>query len=305
MVLLSDYISGTPSSTQYVWEAYTMLEKRSTAGAILSQIFRRGQTIGGTSYYYSKDGLASIREMSDSTGTIQSQYTYDPAGRSSKLRGSVDSINRFAELYYHSASGLSLAVHRGYDSNLGRWINRDPIGERGGVNLFTYADNVPVLGRDTIGLAPNPVSSSEPPPVIIWGSINCLGWALGIAGAVGPGKGGSLSGALGQLGWSCHQVKSYLDCDCQGKKKAMVYPYFPNPEMKNPFTDPWKYGSDEYGRLYDWHAIRYDDDGQWRYMPHDWSPQDPTPMPTPITIGDPDSDFPNSQRWCCCKCSKD
>lgn len=39
-----------------------------------------------------------------------------------------------------------------YDSGLGRWINRDPIGERGDVNLYRVLGNHPVNGIDPFGL---------------------------------------------------------------------------------------------------------------------------------------------------------
>jgi len=35
---------------------------------------------------------------------------------------------------------------------LGRWISRDRIGERGGVNLYAYVENCPVLFTDPTGL---------------------------------------------------------------------------------------------------------------------------------------------------------
>ena len=41
---------------------------------------------------------------------------------------------------------------RPYDPNLGRWIQRDPIGEQGGLNLFGYVGNNPVNWIDPLGL---------------------------------------------------------------------------------------------------------------------------------------------------------
>ena len=50
-----------------------------------------------------------------------------------------------------------------YDSGLGRWLNRDPIGERGGINLYGVVGNDPVNRIDLFGLAyGNPV-----PPIVI------------------------------------------------------------------------------------------------------------------------------------------
>ncbi len=41
-----------------------------------------------------------------------------------------------------------------YDPSLQRWINRDPIGERGGVNLYTFVVNQPTRFMDRWGLDP-------------------------------------------------------------------------------------------------------------------------------------------------------
>ena len=38
-----------------------------------------------------------------------------------------------------------------YDPNVGRWINRDPIGERGGINLYGFVRNNPLRFVDTDG----------------------------------------------------------------------------------------------------------------------------------------------------------
>jgi hypothetical protein len=52
-------------------------------------------------------------------------------------------------LAFVATAELALAFH---DPNLGRWMNRDPIGEAGGVNLYTFVENDPVDWVDLHGL---------------------------------------------------------------------------------------------------------------------------------------------------------
>jgi insecticidal toxin complex protein TccC len=42
---------------------------------------------------------------------------------------------------------------RFYDPGLQRWINRDPIGEMGGLNLYGFVGNSPLIYVDPYGLA--------------------------------------------------------------------------------------------------------------------------------------------------------
>ncbi|HSF91865.1 MAG TPA: RHS repeat-associated core domain-containing protein, partial [Paracoccaceae bacterium] len=51
------------------------------------------------------------------------------------------------------ASGVFFYGYRYYDPNAGRWINRDPIEEAGGVNLYTFVRNDGVNKWDYLGLA--------------------------------------------------------------------------------------------------------------------------------------------------------
>ncbi len=64
----------------------------------------------------------------------------------------------YAGMYFHAPSGLNLATYRAYNPSLGRWINRDPIGESGGANLYQYAINRPTSVIDPTGLIMYPAT---------------------------------------------------------------------------------------------------------------------------------------------------
>ncbi len=70
----------------------------------------------------------------------------------------------------------------------GRWINRDPIGEDGGVNLFQYCHNSPLIWRD-----PKGTQEATAMGMALGGLPGGLiGLGLDIAGAIGIGYGGAV-----------------------------------------------------------------------------------------------------------------
>lgn len=147
--------NGTATSTkQFVWANSTLCEERDGSGNLTKQFFALGQTISGTPYYYTRDQINSVREMTDSSGNVVAQYSYTPDGQVTKVKGNtVDSDFLYAGMYDHQPSRLNLAVRRGYYPILGRWLNRDPIGEFGGLNLYAYVGNQPISRSDPSGLA--------------------------------------------------------------------------------------------------------------------------------------------------------
>jgi RHS repeat-associated protein len=104
-----------------------------------------------TNYYYTKDHLGSVREILIANGSVAAAYGYDPFGNRTQLTGTMVSDIGFTGFYTESVSGLSLALYRQYDPRLGRWISRDPLGERGGVNLYDYVRNNPTRWIDPLG----------------------------------------------------------------------------------------------------------------------------------------------------------
>jgi RHS repeat-associated protein len=145
------------STNQFLWAggALPSEERDATGSTVIKRFFAHGQQVGGTNYFFVRDHLGSIRELTDASGTVRARYQYDPYGQRTKVSGNLDTEFGFTGHYYHEVSGLFLTLYRAYDPETGRWISRDPIAEDGGLNLYAYAFNDPVGLADPLGLDPS------------------------------------------------------------------------------------------------------------------------------------------------------
>jgi len=141
---------------QWIWDGtFQPVEERNSAGIVTKRFHGSvGEQINGADYFRTTDHLGSVREMTDSTGGVRARYDYDPYGRMTKVSGDLEADFGFTGHYRHQASGLNLTLFRAYDSEEGRWLSRDPIGEEGGINLYGYVANNPVRWVDPFGLNP-------------------------------------------------------------------------------------------------------------------------------------------------------
>ena len=62
---------------------------------------------------------------------------------------------RFSSKEIHVNSGLYYYGYRWDAPNLQRWLNRDPIAESGGMNLYRFVRNDSVDNNDALGLHPD------------------------------------------------------------------------------------------------------------------------------------------------------
>jgi RHS repeat-associated protein len=158
---------STTGTKQFVWDEDARCEARDETGNVTAQYFARGETIGGTSYYFSEDHLGSIREMTNSSGAIVWQQSFDPYGVPTTIVSTTAADFGYAGYYVHSRSGLNLTRTRSYNVSLGRFINRDPIEERGGMNLYAYVANGPTLLTDPSGTQAGIIIPPPPPSVVL------------------------------------------------------------------------------------------------------------------------------------------
>lgn len=68
----------------------------------------------------------------------------------------------FSTKYEDAETGLLYYGYRYYNPELGRWLNRDPIWERGGINLYGMVSNDPVNKVDVLGLAETTMPAKPP-----------------------------------------------------------------------------------------------------------------------------------------------
>ncbi len=150
---ITETVASTLTSTmQFVNSGTRICEERNASSAVTKKFFGRGQTISGSNYFYDFDHLGSIRNMTDSSGSVQARYEYDLYGQRTKTYGALDSDFQYASYYMHAPSGLNLNLYRTYSPQHSQWINRDPIEENDNVNLYCYVSNNPISYIDPWGL---------------------------------------------------------------------------------------------------------------------------------------------------------
>jgi len=114
-------------------------------------------TVNGVSTYSHQDALGSTIALSSATagstlGKITAEFAYDAFGQPAVP---VTSTFGYAGQRVDPTTGLEYDRARFYSPALGRFYAPDPIGYKGGSNLYAYVGGNPVNYVDPFGLAPN------------------------------------------------------------------------------------------------------------------------------------------------------
>ncbi len=92
--------------------------------------------------------------MTDASGVVRWSADYKPFGEAT-IDQTVTTITnnlRFPGQYYDAETGSLYNYFRDYNPAIGRYIEKDPIGLLGGVNLYAYVGNKPTVFLDPYGL---------------------------------------------------------------------------------------------------------------------------------------------------------
>ena len=123
-------------------------------GGILSMSVVSG--LQSTVYYYHYDAQGNVINVTDEDEAKASTYTYSPFGQVLTKTGTFDSRYQFSTKEYDTPVHLNYYGYRYYSPELGRWLNRDPIEESGGIHVYVFVENDPIDVIDDLGLHPIP-----------------------------------------------------------------------------------------------------------------------------------------------------
>jgi RHS repeat-associated protein len=106
-------------------------------------------------FFWVTDGQGRHLVFADSTGRLMSgDYELLYGRNGGKYAGGTSSASSFQADRFSTPTipGLSFFRNRAYDRNTGRWTQEDPIGVAGGLNLYQFNGNNPVMYTDPFGL---------------------------------------------------------------------------------------------------------------------------------------------------------
>ena len=104
--------------------------------------------------FFTYDGNGNVSDLLDAQGTVKAHYEYDAFGKETLAVGdwAQENAYRFSTKPWDAVAGLNYYGYRFYQPSEGRWPNRDPIGEMGGVSLYFAVKNNFIILVDYLGL---------------------------------------------------------------------------------------------------------------------------------------------------------
>ena len=119
--------------------------------------------VGGVWYFPLYDNNGNVTDYVSETGEVVASYEYDAFGRTIAQSGAMadEFPFRFSTKYYDAEAKLYYYGERFYSPEMGRWLNRDPIEEDGGDNLYAFCGNNGINLYDALGESPEFISHKQ------------------------------------------------------------------------------------------------------------------------------------------------
>ena len=149
--------------TYFVYSEEGLVAELDASGAVVQSYGYVPQSTYGTAplytrtaagyAYYQLDHLGTPQVLVDKSGKVVWQGRALAFGETTEVVNAVSNPLRFPGQYEDGETGLFYNYFRYYDAEVGRYVTSDPIGLRGGVNVFIYGNNNPLLFVDPDGNA--------------------------------------------------------------------------------------------------------------------------------------------------------
>ena len=153
------------TQVKYVYDGDHIIAEYNNAGTLLRKyvhgpctdepicMIESSGTYAGTHYYH-YDALGSCVAMTNSAGNVVQFYEYSVYGQ--VAASDADHPNRFmfTGREFDKDTGLYYYRARYYHPEIGRFLQTDPVGYKGGMHLYRYCRNCPLSLADPTGCIP-------------------------------------------------------------------------------------------------------------------------------------------------------
>jgi RHS repeat-associated protein len=145
--------NGTTQEVSYFWgkDLSGSMQGAGGVGGLLAA------SIDGAFYFPCYDNNGNITAYIDEGGAVVAYRQYDAFGNTIAKGGAMIDVLHFwySTKYLDHDTGLYYYGYRYYSPMLQRWINRDPIEEEGGLNLYGFCGNNSLNCFDYLGYVPD------------------------------------------------------------------------------------------------------------------------------------------------------
>jgi len=216
----------TTQTNSFVWgnDLSGSLQGAGGVGGLLAvRTEDHASTVTSHVHYPLYDHNGNVEKYIRGNGLVVAEYQYDGFGNiiyENHASTVTPHAFLFSTKYWDAEIEMNYYGYRYYSPGLGRWINRDPVYELGGLNIYAFVGNSGVEMYDVLGLArpiaPDPFDPCNDPCGDLLESIKALArYVAGRYNALKLDRLGLYGSRLkGKFSWEGHQ-QAYRNAQTQ------------------------------------------------------------------------------------------